>query len=291
MRDLTKTGSTSKVRKSPKAKIKSDVSEHVYCCKPEEYAKHYCVSLDEAIELMGHSNETYAEAFDVTIEEAEVLREEGISDDYADSTLAGDDRPEFDGSAGAAIYNDSASKKPDPKAVPSDAEFDEYAVVGEQPEALPAQPEITPTDDPSEVVEKRSIEIEDSQKITDASELAPHPFKQRFPVLLFKNATFNDGVNVTFRKGPKWAQLGLRRGDTLEIADSSDPDSIISEVYVSHVSAPRFIDNFQPSTFSKAHDPRCRTKEGLIDVLGETYGSFDPEKDLVVMVEFVYRKG
>lgn len=80
--------------------------------------------------------------------------------------------------------------------------------------------------------------------------------------LKFSNPVFHKGLNLTVRRGTKWASEEFER-----------------------VIVKRFCD-IEPSEIKCEHDPKCRTKQGLLKELKRVYENFS-EKEIVTLVYFV----
>ena len=100
--------------------------------------------------------------------------------------------------------------------------------------------------------------------------------------LSFVNPKFNEGLNLTVRKGTKWDQVDY--GEAVWLTNQSGQiigDAAITAKYVGPL-------NDMPETWlHHEHDPACRTVEGLVSVLRNIYGDFNPYRDAVVALMFV----
>lgn len=97
--------------------------------------------------------------------------------------------------------------------------------------------------------------------------------------IYFENPSFNDGENITIRRGIKWstetfAELADMNGHTLV---SSAPLSC---------KVMRFCD-LTDRDVEKEHDEKCRTVAGLLEVMKHIYPTFD-EREIVTVVSFIY---
>jgi len=88
--------------------------------------------------------------------------------------------------------------------------------------------------------------------------------------LEFKHKVFNDGLNLTVRRGMKWSVL--------------KPDNV--DVFLTKVM--RFCDLKDYDLYYE-HDVKCRTYEGLLDTMRNTYEWF-LEKEIVTLVYFREQK-
>ena len=148
---------------------------------------------------------------------------------------------------------------------------------------------IEESDEPSEALIPTGAKLENFEGSEEVDVVLPVEFDS-IPDLQFERMLFEEGINVTFRKGPKWSQFGIRRGDVIYISETGNSKNRAS-VVVRNIAGPRFLQNFTDATIAKDHDRSCRTRDGLVRELKRVYGSFDPEKDIVTMIEFVYRHG
>lgn len=153
----------------------------------------------------------------------------------------------------------------------------------------PEEPVITPSDDPSEAIETaggvKLEELKEKEEIPEDAKVEDEP-KVEVPPLEFATPVFRVGPNVTVRKGPKWSQFELKRGDELVIVRSGLLGKPLHKAKIISISGPRFLGEIADGQIAKEHDPACRDKAGLIKVMKDTYGKFDPKKDVVVVIEF-----
>lgn len=101
--------------------------------------------------------------------------------------------------------------------------------------------------------------------------------------LEFKNAVFNHGVNVTVRRGDKWADL--RPGSIVELrAVQGTSQTRLWNVEILRVVIVRFAD-LQAQDIEHEHDPQCRTLNGLYEELTRIYPGFK-RRDVVTVLTF-----
>jgi hypothetical protein len=96
--------------------------------------------------------------------------------------------------------------------------------------------------------------------------------------LLFQNPNFEPGTNVTIRRGVKWlkqdgqivilADLDGNEHGTVRISAETVIFSEISQYELDH-----------------EHDPDCRTREGLFEVMRQIYGDFGQD-EIVTVITF-----
>lgn len=90
--------------------------------------------------------------------------------------------------------------------------------------------------------------------------------------LKFNNPVFHSGVNVTVRRGLKWIFE--------DCAIVSDQNAALNHQPFKFSDLKNF-----PEFLLKEHDPECRTYEGLLKIMKETYNNFD-ENEAVTVVWF-----
>lgn len=92
--------------------------------------------------------------------------------------------------------------------------------------------------------------------------------------LLFKNEVFNEGRNVTVRRGIKWS-----------LEDEAYIPALDVDVDI-RTSVMRFKDiQINTAVIHDEHDPECRDYYGLLEVMQRTYPGFIPD-EIVTVVEF-----
>ena len=90
----------------------------------------------------------------------------------------------------------------------------------------------------------------------------------------FSNAVFHDGVNLTVRRGTKWADAHV--GEGLRVTDrgfATDYGATVWAVYTRPFSD---ADIFH---LQLEHDSECRTLEGLYNVMCNVYENFDKDEE------------
>ena len=94
----------------------------------------------------------------------------------------------------------------------------------------------------------------------------------------FSNPTFNDDINVTVRRGIKWAHT---KGSAIALVNKEEaiPICITASKIV------RFTD-ISTEDLALEHDPSCRDFAGLLETMKKLYSRFD-EMELVTVVYFV----
>lgn len=99
------------------------------------------------------------------------------------------------------------------------------------------------------------------------------------PQLLFANPIFNDGINLTVRRGDKWfgikeAALWDLKGNTYGRVNLFTTKQPFTQLY----GDPKFLKD--------EHDPACRTYDGLLKGMKEVYEGFDPT-EVVTLIWFI----
>lgn len=109
--------------------------------------------------------------------------------------------------------------------------------------------------------------------------------KNEGPKLLFTNPTFKEGINLTTRKGIKWAVVWDK---FIPVAETGKEDielgiaKIIETKVIPFASIPNeFLEN--------EHDPSCRDWQGLFEEMKRVYPSFY-EWEVVTLVYFEFKK-
>lgn len=96
--------------------------------------------------------------------------------------------------------------------------------------------------------------------------------------LLFENPSFNIGLNLTVRRGIKWAiqkRVMLANLHGQEIGEENIETRVL-----------RFCD-LTDADLVLEHDGNCRTVDGLFSVMKQIYPNFD-RRELVTLVYFSY---
>lgn len=101
-------------------------------------------------------------------------------------------------------------------------------------------------------------------------------------ILVFDNPEFNEGLNLTVRRGTRWAN---EVGTTILIKDLYD--NVIGEATIMAVSVKRFVD-LTDDDLELEHDPNDRTVLGLAQTMQQIYRRFNPDSpdELVTLIFF-----
>jgi len=94
-------------------------------------------------------------------------------------------------------------------------------------------------------------------------------------VIHFNKPVFHDGTNCTVRYGYKWADLKIGE----EILLNGDRRAIVKKLLIC-----RFKEIKKEDILCE-HDPKCRTIDGLFDVLSEIYPGFS-NNSVVTIIYF-----
>jgi len=97
---------------------------------------------------------------------------------------------------------------------------------------------------------------------------------------------FNDGINLTVRKGLKWAKL--RHGDSVEIWDVDSQGEPLTHLYYAIISKVECytLKSIIPSMLKLEHEPECRTVTGLQRELIKIYKGIG-DNDPLTLIWFV----
>jgi len=98
--------------------------------------------------------------------------------------------------------------------------------------------------------------------------------------LLFQNAVFDKGTNLTVRRGVKWDVV---EHHDVQIAATQEPDKILATVDI-RTEVMRFTD-MRTDDLLHEHDPACRTWDDLYRRMQEIYEQFD-EVAIVTLIWF-----
>jgi len=110
--------------------------------------------------------------------------------------------------------------------------------------------------------------------------------------LQFKNPVFNNDVNVTVRRGVKWAieeepEFGFWIVNTNDMIKEDGKTKIIGFAEIIDRKVIRFTD-IHADMIQHEHDPDCRTYSGLFEVMKRTYDNFN-EYEIVTILTFNFK--
>jgi hypothetical protein len=95
-------------------------------------------------------------------------------------------------------------------------------------------------------------------------------------ILEFKNHVFKEGINVTVRRGLKWANE--------KMAQIQLDENNVTRPIMIKTSVVKFQDLLDVD-LQNEHDPECRTVIGLQKIMANIYQGFDP-REIVTIVEW-----
>ena len=103
--------------------------------------------------------------------------------------------------------------------------------------------------------------------------------------LKFNKLVFNDGLNLTVRRGAKWDALNeLDKFGVYIVNGIFDLQHIVDIGTI----AMRFCD-LRDSDLEYEHDPQCRSVSGLLEEMKRIHPGFD-EREIVTLVYFTIDK-
>jgi len=101
--------------------------------------------------------------------------------------------------------------------------------------------------------------------------------------MLFSNAVFHDGLNLTVRRGVKWNSVS--NNEEIFVQDCNPkPDEVPKKGRITFTQVKVFED-IDDEQLHYEHDDACKTKEGLLPVMKSVYEGFD-SKEIVTLVFF-----
>jgi hypothetical protein len=98
--------------------------------------------------------------------------------------------------------------------------------------------------------------------------------------LLFSEAVFQPGKNVTVRRGVKW---DLENHKTVGIASTDEPSNIL--YYTAIKTKVIVFKGLEKPDLYVEHDPKCRSYYGLLQEMERVYPGFS-ENEVVTVIEF-----
>lgn len=105
------------------------------------------------------------------------------------------------------------------------------------------------------------------------------------PKLLFTNPTFKEGVNLTTRKGIKWAVVWDK---FVPVAETGKEDIILGTAKIIETKVISF-DDITDDMLENEHDPNCRNYWDLYHEMVKVYPTFH-EYEVVTLVYFEFKK-
>ena len=104
--------------------------------------------------------------------------------------------------------------------------------------------------------------------------------------LLFSNPVFHDGINVTVRKGYKWADAMGEIVDVMNTDGTGEP--IMAQVLGVLMTK---LNTIPESILQHEHDPSCRTLSGITKEMRNVYGDDVKDDEPVTVLFFEFGKG
>jgi len=89
----------------------------------------------------------------------------------------------------------------------------------------------------------------------------------------FNNPIFHDGINCTVRHGYKWADLKIGE----EILLNGVKKAVVKKLLICRFNELKKMD------ISCEHDPKCRTIDGLFNIISEVYPNFSNNSVVTVI--------
>lgn len=105
------------------------------------------------------------------------------------------------------------------------------------------------------------------------------------PKLLFSNPTFKEGINLTTRKGIKWAVVWDK---FVPVAETGKEAIELGTAEIIETKVVPF-DSIRDGMLKDEHDPSCRTWGGLLIEMQRVYPTFS-DGEVVTLVYFKFKK-
>lgn len=97
--------------------------------------------------------------------------------------------------------------------------------------------------------------------------------------LEFQNPTFTSDVMVTVRNGPKWSKR-VKPGMIVTVAETGGDD--LNDATITGILTTTF-ERIPPEVLFREHDPKCRTREGLLKEMKRVYPGFEKTNEVTVL--------
>lgn len=106
----------------------------------------------------------------------------------------------------------------------------------------------------------------------------------------FTKEEFHRGINLTLRRGKKWLNIdNLNIGDIIDIKINGKKKRTYKPIYAEIVGL-LYLDFFFLKTFEELlrfeHDEKCRTYNGLKEVIAKIYKNFNEDNDKFTLIFF-----
>jgi hypothetical protein len=108
-------------------------------------------------------------------------------------------------------------------------------------------------------------------------------------IMYFKDASFHPGLNMTLRRGPKWADL--KPGDQISLSAEDPGDSLLTIILKKVEVVATWEGPFGdlPDAWLRfEHSPACRDREELKVCMDAIYGNGSKWEDECVAILFWY---
>lgn len=96
--------------------------------------------------------------------------------------------------------------------------------------------------------------------------------------IYFANAEFNEGLNLTVRRGSKWHGYA---GKVLNAVDATN-HKFIGKAHITSTQL-RHFPELTAEILEAEHEPKDRTPEGLLESMKNAYPSFDPAEEVTLI--------
>jgi hypothetical protein len=103
--------------------------------------------------------------------------------------------------------------------------------------------------------------------------------------LLFSNPVFHDGINVTVRRGYKWADA---MGEVVDVVDTDGEREPVMAQILGVLTTK--LNTIPESILQHEHDPNCRTLYGIAKEMRNVYGDDVKDDEPVTVLFFEFGK-
>lgn len=103
--------------------------------------------------------------------------------------------------------------------------------------------------------------------------------------LLFSNPVFHDGINVTVRRGYKWADA---MGEVVDVMNTDGTGEPIMAQILGVLTTK--LNTIPESILQHEHDPKCRTLYGIAKEMRNVYGDDVKDDEAVTVLFFEFGK-
>lgn len=106
--------------------------------------------------------------------------------------------------------------------------------------------------------------------------------EKRLRVMLFKQMIHNRTINVTVRRGSKWADLG--RDQEIVLASQNGTTTQKAHVICAQIMP---FSHIPDALIEHEHDPECRDRDGLLKTMQSVYPGFMETEAVTVVLYYV----